>query len=196
MTRGFICKYEVSNEKYGYIPSFLKHQVINNRESDSKLPEPEESNIIQVDNNLIDNLIHASSTRHGLAQGEGKRKGREKEGEEEGNTLCTEPKNGSNAEMIIEKQFILLPLNIKNTFHVVTENDILKFKSIYPAVNVEQEIRSIFGWLDTNPEKRKTKAGILRFINAWLCKSQDNPKRKELSKHSFQSIDYGTTGDL
>jgi hypothetical protein len=44
-TRGFVVKYSVDSVDYGYIPSFCRHQVINNRERDSDLPEPTESNI-------------------------------------------------------------------------------------------------------------------------------------------------------
>ena len=29
------------------------------------------------------------------------------------------------------------------------------------------------GWLNANPKKRKTKAGILRFVNSWLSREQD-----------------------
>ena len=28
-------------------------------------------------------------------------------------------------------------------------------------------------WLDSNPSRRKTKKGILRFVNSWLSKEQD-----------------------
>jgi hypothetical protein len=37
---GFIIKYEVDGVTYGAIPSFLEHQVINNREQPSALPAP------------------------------------------------------------------------------------------------------------------------------------------------------------
>lgn len=37
---GFIKKYEVDGEHYGLIPSFKTHQVINQREAQSKLPPP------------------------------------------------------------------------------------------------------------------------------------------------------------
>ena len=39
-TRGFIQKYTSNGVDYGCIPSFQRHQVINNRERDSDLPEP------------------------------------------------------------------------------------------------------------------------------------------------------------
>lgn len=42
MTRGYLVKYEVDNEVFGFIPSWDKHQSINNRESESILPPPTE----------------------------------------------------------------------------------------------------------------------------------------------------------
>ena len=38
---GFIEKYEVDNKTYGCVPSFPRHQVINNREPDSLIPSPD-----------------------------------------------------------------------------------------------------------------------------------------------------------
>jgi hypothetical protein len=35
---GYIQKYEVDGKAYGWIPSFSRHQVINNREADSTIP--------------------------------------------------------------------------------------------------------------------------------------------------------------
>lgn len=39
-SRGFIVKYEADGRLYGYIPSFTRHQAINQREAKSTLPEP------------------------------------------------------------------------------------------------------------------------------------------------------------
>ncbi len=40
--RGIVISYEVDGERYGFIPSFLKHQVINQREAQSTIPAPQE----------------------------------------------------------------------------------------------------------------------------------------------------------
>ncbi len=40
VTRGFVVKYRVHGKDYGVVPGFERHQVINNRETDSKLPPP------------------------------------------------------------------------------------------------------------------------------------------------------------
>jgi hypothetical protein len=80
-TRGFVLKYRVGDECFGFIPSFLKHQVINNRESQSILPDPE-GNIEQTPINTEE--IDACPTRaprdDHAGQGEGK--GREWNGKE------------------------------------------------------------------------------------------------------------------
>lgn len=71
-----------------------------------------------------------------------------------------------------EPAVITLILNDKSQFPV-TETDIRNWQELYPAVNILQELRNMKGWLDANPAKRKTKAGIRRFINGWLSREQD-----------------------
>lgn len=46
--RGFIVKYKNHGEIYGCIPSWLRHQHINNREISSKLPAVDESSILEI----------------------------------------------------------------------------------------------------------------------------------------------------
>lgn len=67
---------------------------------------------------------------------------------------------------------IELPLNDK-TMYGVPAADVASWKELYPAVNVEQELKSMLGWLMANPKKRKTRQGINKFINGWLTKRQD-----------------------
>ena len=72
-----------------------------------------------------------------------------------------------------EKTFITLQLNDNSEFPV-TDNMVSIYKTLYPAVNIEQQLRKMKGWCMTNPKKRKTKNGIHRFINNWLSREQDN----------------------
>ena len=67
---------------------------------------------------------------------------------------------------------ITLTLNDK-TEYPVTDEQVEEWTKLYPVVDVMQELRKMKGWLDANPSKRKTKNGILRFINNWLSKEQD-----------------------
>jgi hypothetical protein len=65
-----------------------------------------------------------------------------------------------------------LPL-VDKSLYLITQQQIDEWKSLYPAVDVEQEIRKMIGWLNASPDRRKTHKGILRFVNGWLSKTQD-----------------------
>lgn len=71
-----------------------------------------------------------------------------------------------------ENIFITLPLNDKSNYSV-SKSDVQHYKILYPAVDVEQQLRSMLGWLEANPNRRKTKNGIKGFITKWLNKVQD-----------------------
>lgn len=81
--RKFIIHYEVGGKSYGFIPTFLDHQHINQREAQSTIPSPAHALDVHVharaDTTLAD---MPSMCMHVHARGEGK--GREKEKEEEG----------------------------------------------------------------------------------------------------------------
>lgn len=67
---------------------------------------------------------------------------------------------------------ITLPLVDKSEFPI-TEAQVLEFRELYPAVDVMAQLREMRGWCIGNPTKKKTKAGILRFVTSWLAKEQD-----------------------
>lgn len=69
--------------------------------------------------------------------------------------------------------FIELPLNDGST-HMITADVIAEMSRLYPAVDVEQEFRSMRGWLLAKPVRRKTKRGIKAFYTSWLSRKQDN----------------------
>lgn len=74
-----------------------------------------------------------------------------------------------------EKKFtkIILPLNKKDTFHNVSQEDFDEYLELYPSVDVLQQLRLMFRWFKDNPKRKKTKAGIQRFISSWLGKEQN-----------------------
>lgn len=67
---------------------------------------------------------------------------------------------------------IYIPLN-DGSEYPVTQQDVDKWKELYQAVDIIQELKKMRGWADANPKKRKTKNGIKRFINSWLASEQD-----------------------
>ena len=82
-TRGFVVRYACQQGEIGWIPSFTRHQVINNRESDSSLPAPDEETLKTL---ALLRVKHACGTRGGrdgnASEGEGKGREQGKEGKE------------------------------------------------------------------------------------------------------------------
>ena len=67
---------------------------------------------------------------------------------------------------------ITLPLNDGSEWPV--DADLAgQWRELYPAVDVEQALRSMRGWLLANRTRRKTARGIERFAAAWLAREQD-----------------------
>lgn len=75
-----------------------------------------------------------------------------------------------------------IPLN-KGMFGV-TQAQLEKYRSLYPAVDIEQELRNMIGWCDSYPSKRKTANGVKGFITRWLSKAQNQAKNATAKKQS------------
>lgn len=92
-----------------------------------------------------------------------------------------------------EPAVISLTLNDKSEF-AVTQSDIDGWAELYPAVNILQELRSMKGWLDANPTKRKTRNGIRRFVNGWLAREQDKGHPEQPSQYPHTTPARPTSG--
>lgn len=66
----------------------------------------------------------------------------------------------------------LLPLNDGSEYGV-TDDQAREFAGLYPAVDVPAQLRAMRGWLIANPANRKTRNGVLRFVNRWLGQEQN-----------------------
>ena len=65
-----------------------------------------------------------------------------------------------------------MPLNDGSLFAVFQE-DCSRWGELYPGVDISQELRKMIGWLEAHRKRRKTRNGILPFINGWLAREQD-----------------------
>ena len=91
--------------------------------------------------------------------------------------LGDEPEESKEVATVDESQVVLwLPLNSGE--HPVTGDDIKQAMGLFPSIDVVQEFRAMYAWLDANKTKRKTKTGIKRFINSWLSRAQDKGGRQ------------------
>ena len=75
--------------------------------------------------------------------------------------------------------------------------DIIQWQKSYPAVDVFAELSKMESWLDANPKKRKTQAGIKRFINSWLARAQDKGGSSPFKSNTKKSVrDRSNLDDL
>lgn len=119
---------------------------------------------------IPENEHNLSENEHNLSENDTK-KSKVKESKVNRNNHYAMP-SANAADTAGENIFITLPLNDKSKYQV-SVFDIRHYKELYPAVDVEQQLRSMLGWLEANPNRRKTKNGIKGFITKWLNKVQD-----------------------
>lgn len=190
---GMVILYSVAGKPYLLLTAWDKHQ--NPRAKASKYPSPEESDFIcehlQADENMCNQLpANAPDIRYSNSIFDIRYSN--------SSNSCTEQSCESSApepDPTEEEQenlpVITLPLNDKTEFPVF-EADTDKWSDLYPAVDVMQELRNMRGWLDANPTKRKTKAGVRRFVNGWLAKEQD--KGGGAPRGSPKILNFGQKG--
>lgn len=155
---GLLERYRVKGRPYIRLTGWERNQQI--RAKKSKHPSPEDADPEEMPTNeIIGNHLPSNDGKCG-----------------EEPTPDIKPSQAQAEPAVID-----LPLN-DGTLHSVTESDIRKYMELYPAVDVMQELRSMLGWLDSNPAKRKTRSGVRRFINSWLSREQDRGRNVTLSQ--------------
>ena len=114
-----------------------------------------------------------------------------------GGFIFTSKKEQSASSQNPSKSFIELPTNKTGEVFIVTGKLVQEMKELYPAVDVEQEFRSMKGWLLSNPSNRKTKRGMTRFINNWLSRRQDKSRSDSSSGfRGYRAVDRDHQSDF
>ena len=94
---------------------------------------------------------------------------KEKEIEKDIEDVCAELPGSSTPPAIT------LPLADGSEFPILYAL-VVDLSGLYPAVDVMQQLRNMRGWLLSNPKNRKTKSGIMRFVNSWLAREQNSAR--------------------
>ena len=90
-----------------------------------------------------------------------------------------------------DQTVIRLPM-LRGESYPVMMAQVVKWRALYPAVDVDQALRKMYGWLEANPRRQKTKTGILPFIHRWLAREQDKPARR-IDDGREQTADEGAS---
>jgi hypothetical protein len=151
-TAGLISTYYVEGRPYLSLPTWDHHQTI--RAHKSKYPKPSEadnqsSEIICMQTNTDDPVIQSNPNPN--------------------------PNPISTSSLVPSDSVIALPLN-DGTERAISQEEVDHWQSLYPAVDVMQELRKMVGWCEGHPNRKKTKRGVGAFITGWLAKEQDKGK--------------------
>ena len=64
------------------------------------------------------------------------------------------------------------------TYFQPDQEFISEMQRFYPNININKELTKIAAWNYSNESRRKTKRGIKKHINSWLCKANESvPER-------------------
>ena len=172
-----------NDENYYVIRNFKKHQRID-KPYPSNVPQ---EIIAEALGTFQERSKNAPRTFQERSRSDmDKEKDREKE---EDNTSCAEPNKIRPAPPDASPVFITLELNDNSEFPI-TENIIARFAPLFPAVDIREQFKFMSSWCITHPTQRKTKAGIMKFVNSWLSREQNKPK---LTSNGAHNANNGTT---
>jgi hypothetical protein len=169
---GLVQVYEVDGRPFLQVVKWDKHQRI--RAKRSKFPSPDDScqHLTADDSKCPRNPIQSNPNMNPNP-----------------NPDSTEQKT---APVPPAPPVYTLPLN-DGTEWELSQEQYNEYLNLYPAVDVMCELRKMRGWLNANPERRKTKRGINSFVNRWLSKEQDRaknpgtaPKKPQTRFHNFE----------
>jgi hypothetical protein len=77
-------------------------------------------------------------------------------------------------------------------FYCIPQTLYSDFCSAFGQPMVDRELELARLWVETNPPKRKTRRGMGRFLNAWMCRAQGE-KRQPLKGRSGSLLEANNT---
>lgn len=160
--QGCIRRYAVEGSSYLEVSKWLTHQKID-RPSQSRLPSFDESSRVLGERSVTDPDL-----------------GRDVDQEKD--LLLAQSSDELHADI---QPVGTLPCAGDKKSWPFYQAKLDQWKEAYPAIDVLGELRQVRQWLIDNPTRRKTFAGMPRFINGWLAKEQNG----------FHPGTHGSNGD-
>lgn len=178
------------------VTNFEKHQKITGKESynESLYSEYDRGSNGETTGKLLGNSREAPENLPESQEGKGKeRKGKELLGSSRLEApLVGAPPPTATPELDLVEPSFTLPTNTGEEFPIWPAQ-VLEFQKTYPAIDVEQSIREARSWCLSNPRKRKTKSGMLKFLNRWLSQDQNDPKKHRIELKTQQNHGHNYT---
>jgi hypothetical protein len=185
--RDFMVRYRVGSEWYGWIPTFTKHQFINNRESYSELPSPDEADeVIRGGSITSTREPRVPDASRACSSGrEGKGSGKEGKGVQPGAVTGSRPK-ADDSPTVHEYPTV----GADGPVYRLSEAQVAEWAGLFPTIDVRQEARGAMAWLLANPGRRKTVGGMPKFLVGWLTRATNSarPSSASVSKQGGSQV--------
>jgi hypothetical protein len=63
--------------------------------------------------------------------------------------------------------------------HPIFDEDVDKYRALFPLVDVDQSIRTMLGWLDANSDRRSTTVkGVKQRLTGWITRDQEKASKR------------------
>lgn len=62
-------------------------------------------------------------------------------------------------------------------FWELTQDQVERWQKVYRTIDVLQQCEHAKAWVDANPSRRKTGRGMTKFLNSWLSRAVNDPRR-------------------
>ena len=148
---GMVILYEYDEEPFLYFPNWDKHQRIQSKKS--KFPDPNEG------------VLSPSST---VTHGDAPPRARVLNPIQ----IQSNPNPIDSTELPSAPPVLTLTLN-DGSEYPITQEDIDEWQTVYPNVDVLQQLKAMKLWCKDKPKNRKTKSGVRRFVANWLDREQN-----------------------
>ncbi len=108
----------------------------------------------------------------------------EQEQEQENTLFCSEPQSDSKpkppepAACGGDVALLEFPCVGKEKSWKLTRAKLQQLQEAFPDLDALAECRKAKGWVEANPQRRKTSRGMMRFLFGWLSRAQDSGKGK------------------
>jgi hypothetical protein len=168
-SRNFILRYEANKTRYIQIIAFAVHQSPHYSEKASAIPAPYfQEHAGDKEHQTPGVLPEHSRSDDGIKRG-------------------SQPPDSLIPDSLIPDSLIpdsdqasaveQIPLRDGTDF-AVTQAFAAEMRKAYPHIDVKVELGKMRAWAVANPGKRKTRAGMARFVNGWLAGAAEKPASK------------------
>lgn len=161
---GLIADYEVSGKRFIEIRKFNQRLRM---KCDSKFPAPPVGS--PPDDSHMTVICQSCDSQMTARDGDGDERRIMKSSGDKSPPDFSPKRSGAKAHRIT------FGYDDDNLIHGITEQDLEEWRKFYPALDIEQELRSASSWLKGNPRNRKT--DILRFLTNWFQRAQQRAPR-------------------